>query len=82
MHFLFLFGAVSCGLWGLSLQPGVEPGPSAVKAWSPSHWATREFLLFFVVVLVPLCLCRCTQAFSSCDEAGLLWLWCAGCSLE
>ena len=81
MNFLFLFGAEPCGLWGLSPQPGVEPGPSAVKAWSPSHWTTREFPLF-VVVVVPLGLCCCTQAFSSCNEAGLLWLWCAGCSLE
>ena len=24
-------------------QPGLEPGPSAVKASSPSHWTAREF---------------------------------------
>ena len=23
--------------------PGIEPGPSAVKAWSPNHWTAREF---------------------------------------
>ena len=25
-------------------QPGVEPRPSAVRAWSPNHWTTREVL--------------------------------------
>ena len=24
-------------------QPGIEPRPSAVRAWSPNHWTTREF---------------------------------------
>ncbi|XP_067605846.1 uncharacterized protein [Pseudorca crassidens] len=24
-------------------QPGIEPGPSAVKVGSPTHWTTREF---------------------------------------
>ena len=23
--------------------PGIEPGPTAVKALSPDHWTTREF---------------------------------------
>ena len=23
--------------------PGIEPWPSAVKAWSPKHWTTKEF---------------------------------------
>ena len=27
----------------LLLQPGIESGPSAVKALSPSHWTTQEF---------------------------------------
>ena len=26
-------------------QPGIEPVPPAVEAWSPNHWATREFAL-------------------------------------
>ena len=26
-------------------QPGVEPTSLAVKAWSPTHWITREFPL-------------------------------------
>ena len=24
-------------------QPGIEPRPLAVKAWSPNHWTAREF---------------------------------------
>ena len=27
----------------LVLQPGIKPGPLAVRAWSPNHWTTREF---------------------------------------
>ena len=31
----------ACGI--LLPRPGIEPQPSAVKAWSPNHWTTREF---------------------------------------
>ena len=24
-------------------QPGIEPMPPTVKAWSPNHWTPREF---------------------------------------
>ena len=24
-------------------QPGIEPGPSAVKVWCPNHWTAKEF---------------------------------------
>ena len=27
----------------LGTHPGIEPGPSAVKVWSPNHWTAREF---------------------------------------
>ena len=43
--FFFFF----CTAYGILVpQPGIEPGPSAVKAWSLNHWTTREFphLLF------------------------------------
>ena len=33
-------------------QPGTEPRPSAVKAWSPNHWTPRVFAKIFVVVAV------------------------------
>ena len=23
-------------------QPGIEPGPSAVRAWSPNHWNSQQ----------------------------------------
>ena len=29
--------------------PGVEPGPSAVKAQSPNHWTARTVFFFIVV---------------------------------
>ena len=32
---------VDCGI--LVLQPGIKPWPLAVRAWSPDHWAAREF---------------------------------------
>ena len=28
------------------LCPGIQPGLSAVKAWSPNHWTAREFPQF------------------------------------
>ena len=31
---------------------GIEPVPLAVKAQSPNHWTTREFLSFFFLVKV------------------------------
>ena len=31
----------ACGI--LVPWPGIKPGPSAVRAWSPSHWTVREF---------------------------------------
>ena len=42
-YFLFFVWPcrVACGI--LVLLPGIEPGPSAVKAWSPNHWTAREF---------------------------------------
>ena len=31
-----------CGTWDLVCSPGIKPGPSALGAWSLSHWTTRE----------------------------------------
>ena len=36
----FLSAKVTCGI--LVSQRGIKPGPSAVRAWSPDHWTTRE----------------------------------------
>ena len=35
-------GTLSCGLWDLVSWPGIELRPSALGAWSLSHWTTRE----------------------------------------
>ena len=41
-HFLlFWLHHTTCGI--LVSWPGIEPGPSAVTAWSPNHWMSREF---------------------------------------
>ena len=39
--FFILLHHTACGI--LVPWPGFEPGPSAVKAQSPSHWSAREF---------------------------------------
>ena len=36
---------MTCGV--LVPQPGIEPEPSAVRAWSPNHRTAREFLHFY-----------------------------------
>ena len=42
----FLPRCVASGI--LVPQPGIEPRPSAVKAWSPNHWTAREFASLFL----------------------------------
>ena len=32
----------SCSLWDIVLQPGMEPRPHGLGAWSLNHWTTRE----------------------------------------
>ena len=32
---------MACGI--LVPWSGIEPGPSAVKVWSPNHWTAKEF---------------------------------------
>ena len=32
-----------CGLWDFSSLTRIGPAPSAVKAWNPTDWTTREF---------------------------------------
>ena len=45
LHFYFYLVfwpcRAACGI--LVPQPGIEPAPSAVKAWSPAHWTARKF---------------------------------------
>ena len=45
----YLFFGPHCGACRISLsRPGIKPGASAVKVWSPNHWATREFPLSII----------------------------------
>ena len=41
--FFFWLHCVSMACQILVLWPGIEPVSSAVKAWSPNHWTTKEF---------------------------------------
>ena len=41
--YFFTFYFWPCCTAGGILQPGIEPAPLAVKAWSPNHWTTGEF---------------------------------------
>ena len=45
IHLAFFWPHLAaCGMWDLLvLQTGIEPAPSAVRAWCPNHWTAREF---------------------------------------
>ena len=53
-YFIFWPRCAACGI--IVPRPGIEPGPSAVKARSPNHWTPGEFLkhphfiLFFLAL--------------------------------
>ena len=34
--------SISCVVWGLVLQPGIEPEPPALGSWSLRHWTTGK----------------------------------------
>ena len=51
-RFCFLLYHTACGI--LTPQPGIEPGPQAVKAQSPNHWTAKEFPLEFQILILPL----------------------------
>ena len=42
---LFFFWPYCTACRILVPQPGIEPGPSAVKVWSPNHWTARNSFL-------------------------------------
>ena len=44
--FLFWLCHTACDM--LVPQPGIEPQPSTVRAWSPNHWTVKEFLTMSV----------------------------------
>ena len=56
---------VACEI--LAPRQGIEPRPSAVKAWNPNHWTTREFPpgeCFFSVFLSQYLLHRNSQKYN------------------
>ena len=42
VFYIFWLRHAACRI--LVLQPGIEPVPSAVEAWSRKHWTASEFL--------------------------------------
>ena len=48
--YFFFFLATLCGI--LVPQPGIEPVPPAVEAWSLNHWTTREVLVYFYIYML------------------------------
>ena len=45
IHIYLVVPGLSCGMWDLVSQPGMEFRPSASGALSLSHWTTRKSLL-------------------------------------
>ena len=44
LFFFFLWGGACLAACGILVpQPGIEPGPLALRAQSPNHWTAREF---------------------------------------
>ena len=43
-HFFFNLAVpgLSCGMWNLVPEPGIEPRPPALGVRSPSHWNTQR----------------------------------------
>ena len=39
-------------MWDPVSQPGIEPLPPVVEAWSPNRWTTREVPEFFFFLLL------------------------------
>ena len=64
--FFFFFGlcCLACGI--LVPRPGIEPGPSAVRAQSPNDWTTREF---------PHYILKTSKKAKSCYHKGKMYYW-------
>ena len=68
--FSFFFLAVLHSLGILVPQPGIEPGPSAVKAVSLNHWTSRGVPGFFVSILFSV-----FQIFTECVQGFKKEMW-------
>ena len=63
-------------LWAPVPQPGMEPGPTAVKVLSFSHWTIRKVLLFILVSFIlhskfMICLQKIMSSYLLCTVDGL-----------
>ena len=66
---LTMLHGLACGI--LVPQPGTEPGPSAVEAWSPTHWSAREFPYCVSCVV---CVYVCVSFISCITNLILRWV--------
>ena len=74
--FLFFFACVTMELWAPVPQPGMEPGPTAVKVLSFSCRTIREVLLFILVSFIlhskfMVCLQKIMSSYLLCAVDGL-----------
>ena len=52
LFFIFIFGGTRAACTFFVPPPGIEPGPQAMKAWSPNCWTAREFpSQYFIITL-------------------------------
>ena len=91
--FFFLFfgggmwGGPCCAACGILVPwPGIEPTPSAVKAWSANHWTAREFPksgFKWYIQYDPNIKIKNTGNTSKCYwQVSLSWLFRLACTLE
>ena len=71
--FGFFFFAMPRGLWDLSSPTRDRTQAPAVKAPSPNHWTTREFLKAVFITSVTSKICFCDDYFSGERAQFLRW---------
>ena len=49
IHIYLAALGLSCSMQDLVPRPGIEPGPSALGAWSIGHWTTREVPSMYII---------------------------------
>ena len=55
----------------LGPQPGIEPVPPAVQAWSPNYWTARDFLVYIRWLFTSVCTMSASSEQSHCPKNPL-----------
>ena len=71
LFFSFWPSPKACGI--LVPRPGIQPMPSAVKAWSPNHWTAREVPICWVFHFANLPLKCSTQTEKYMNPKCIAW---------